>query len=91
MAEHHKQHTHFVLQLYIYFKATFFVKYKYKWDILITKLKQKWHTKNYFTAIASLLYTSSVPKSEYQHLKTLLYNTFCSFHVKLETKLRAKF
>ena len=28
---------------YIYFKATSFVKYKYKlWDILITKLKQKW-------------------------------------------------
>lgn len=33
----------FSCSFYIYFKATSFVKYKYKlWDILITKLKQKW-------------------------------------------------
>lgn len=68
--------------LYIYFKATSFVKYKYKlWHILITKLKQKWtHQKSTFTAVASLLCTSSVPQGEYQHcLKTLLYKQLCSF------------
>lgn len=66
--------------LYIYFKATSFVKYKYKlWDILITKLKQKWTHQNYFTAVASQLCTSSVLRGEYQHyLKTLLYKQFCS-------------
>lgn len=45
------------------------------------KVKTKMNTqKNYFTAVASLLYTSSVPKGEYQHyLKTLSYKHFCSF------------
>lgn len=54
------------------------------------KVKTKMNTpKNYFTAVAvpPVIYTSSVPKGEYQHyLKTLLYKHFHSFsHVKLQT------
>lgn len=51
------------------------------------KVKTKMNTpKNYFTAVASLLYTSSVPKGEYQHyLKTLLYK---QFFVVLRVKLQ---
>ena len=47
--------------------------------------------KNYFTAVASLLYTSSVPKGEYQHpLNFIIQTFFVVLHVKLRTKQEAK-
>lgn len=56
------------------------------------KVKTKMNTpKNYFTAVASLLYTSSVPKGEYQHpLNFIIQTIFVVLHVKLRTKQEAK-